>query len=196
MDRGREFAAEVQDTIRKEYCIRRKLITTRNPQANAMVERVHQTIHNMIASMGIRSRNDLLDKDFGWTGVLAAIRAAMRATVHTTTRATPSQLVFGRDAMLNVSFEADWQYIKDRKQKLILQNNKRENAKRLPHTYKVGDKVMIRLAPNRKHGADHFAGPHTVNAINNNGTVKLKKDAPGGAVYETWNIRNLDPCMA
>ena len=142
MDRGREFAAEVQDTTRKECGVRRKLIATRNPQANAMVERVHKTMHNMIASMGMRGRNDL-DKDFGWTGVLAAIRAAMRATVHTTTRATPSQLVFGRDAMLNVSFEADWQYIKDQKQKLILQNNQRENAKRLPHTYKVGDKVMI-----------------------------------------------------
>ena len=72
MDRGREFAAEVQDTTRKECGTRRKLMTTRNPQANAMVKRVHQTIHNMIASMGIRSQNDL-DKDFGWTGVLAAI---------------------------------------------------------------------------------------------------------------------------
>ena len=63
----------------------------------------------------------------------------MNSTVHTTLRATPTQLVFGRDAMLNVSFQANWECIKDRKQKLILQNNKQENAKRLPHTYKVGD---------------------------------------------------------
>ena len=56
--------------------------------------------------------------------------------------------------MLNVSFQADWEYICDRKQKLIIQNNKRENNKRLEHTYSVGDKVMLLDPPNRKHGAD------------------------------------------
>ena len=40
------------------------------------------------------------------------------------------QLVFGRDAVLNNQFEADWKYIRDRKRKLIEQNNTRENAKR------------------------------------------------------------------
>mgnify|MGYP003536199076 CR=1 FL=1 len=38
MDRGSEFAAEVSDRIRNEYGITRKLITTRNPQANSIVE--------------------------------------------------------------------------------------------------------------------------------------------------------------
>ena len=119
----------------------------------------------------------------------------MRSTVHTTLRATPTQLVFGRDALLNVSFQADWQYIKERKQKLILQNNKRENAKRMHHHYTVGDQVMVRRDPNRKHGTRQFSGPYTVTRVNDNGTVKLSKATPGGAVFETWNIRNIDPCM-
>jgi hypothetical protein len=34
MDRGSEFAAEVRKMLNKEYPIKRKLITTRNPQAN------------------------------------------------------------------------------------------------------------------------------------------------------------------
>jgi hypothetical protein len=54
--------------------------------------------------------------------------------------ATPTQLVFRRDAFLPVAFEADWNYIAERKQRLIVQNNKRENAKRRPHTYSVNDK--------------------------------------------------------
>jgi hypothetical protein len=37
------------------------------------------------------------------------------------------QLVFGRDAVLNTKFKADWKYIRDRKQKLIEHNNAREN---------------------------------------------------------------------
>ena len=64
MDRGKEFAAEVQETIHHEYGIRRKLITTRNPQANAMVERVHQTVHNMVRSLYITGKQDL-DNTFG-----------------------------------------------------------------------------------------------------------------------------------
>ena len=195
MDRGKEFMAEVRETLKNEYGISRKVITTRNPQANSIVERVHQVFHNMIRTIGIRDSRDL--SDYGWTGVLSAVRQAMRSVVHTTMRATPTQLVFGRDALLNVSFEADWQYIKDRKQKLILQNNKRENATRIPHQYTVGDRVMVRRDPNRKHGSNQFKGPYTVTNVYDNGTVKLTRATPaGGAVFETWNIRNIDPCMA
>lgn len=194
MDRGKEFAAEVKDLLKDEYGITRKLITTRNPQANSIVERVHQVLHNMIRSLNIRDSRDL--DSYGWEGVLAAVRQAMRSTVHTTLRATPTQLVFGRDALLNVSFEANWQYIKERKQKLIVQNNKRENAKRTDHQYTIGDQVMVRQDPNRKHGSDQFRGPYTVTRVNDNGTVKLSRATNGGAVYETWNIRNIDPCMA
>jgi transposase InsO family protein len=195
LDRGSEFAAEVQRAIKDQYGITKKLITTRNPQANSVVERVHQVIHNMIRVWGIRTKKDL-DKDFRWLGILSAVRQAIASTVHTTTRATPSQLVFGRDALLNVSFVADWQYIKERKQKLILQNNKKENKTRRPHQYQVGDRVMIKEDPNRKHGADRYSGPFTLTQVNNNGTVKLSKVARrGGAVIETWNVRNIDPCM-
>ena len=129
-----------------------------------MVERVHQTIHNMIAFMQVKSKANL-DEEFVLTGMLSTIRAAMRATVHTITRTPPSQLVFGRDTMLNVLFKDNWQYIKDCKQKLILQNNERENAKRIPRTYNIGDKVMIRLAPSPKQGHNRFVGPHTLTAI-------------------------------
>ena len=51
--------------------------------------------------------------------------------MHTTNRATPTQLVFDRDAMLNISFEADWQCIKERKQHRVLRT-KTPNAKPMP----------------------------------------------------------------
>ena len=71
MDRGREFAAEVCETLKNEYGINRKMITTRNPQANSIIERVHQVIHNMIRSIGIRDARDL--GHYGWTGILSAV---------------------------------------------------------------------------------------------------------------------------
>ena len=195
MDRGREFRAEVEKTLRDEYGLRRKFITTRNPQANSMVERAHQTIHNLIAVQGIKSRDDLINGS--WDGILTAVRFAMNATIHTTLRATPAQLVFNRDAIHNVRFEANWQYIKDRRQRLIQQNNDRENATRIPHQYNVNDTVMIEQYQHRKYGHPKYKGPYTVDRVNDNGTVRLRHaTANGGTVYQTWNIRKIHPYKA
>ena len=192
MDRGKEFAAEVSKTLRDEYGIERKLITTRNPQANAIIERIHQVVGDMLRTRDVQGKHDL-DEDFGWTGILSAVRRAINSLVHTTTRATPTQLVFGRDALLNVSFVADWQYIRERKQNLILQNNKRENKTRTDHTYQVGDQVMIRQDPHRKLEGARFTGPYTVTQVYDNGTVQLTQAGNGGAVSQRWNIRQLRP---
>ena len=37
------------------------------------------------------------------------------------------QLVFGRDAIFNIPFVADWDYIRQRKQHIIHDNNRCEN---------------------------------------------------------------------
>jgi transposase InsO family protein len=191
MDRGVEFMGEVRKTLEKEYGARLKVITTRNPQANSMVERSHQTIRNMIRSQNIQSKNDLENGD--WTGVLNAVRFAMRATLHTTMRATPMQLVYGRDAVHNIRFEADWQYLKARRQQVIKHNNERENSKRTPHTYTVGDSVMVDQPLHRKYGTPKYKGPYTVDSVNDNGTLRLRIPKGVGAIYETWNIRNIHP---
>ena len=128
----------------------------------------------MIRTFNVTDKNDL-DPRFGFEGILSAVRRGVNATVHTTLRATPTQLVFGRDAILNVNFEADWHYIKERKQKRILQNNKAENKNRKEHTYSIGDKVGIRQDPSRKHGEPHNRGPYTVTKVNDNGTAQSEK---------------------
>jgi len=122
----------------------------------------------------------------------------MNSTVHTTARAMPTQLVFGRDAMLNTTFQADGQFIRERKQRLIIQNNKRENAKCKPHTYNVGDVVVAKTGKGRKHGSNPYLDPMRITQVYDNGTVKLVKVANnnGGAVSQTWNIRNIEPHMA
>jgi len=45
-------------------------------------------------------------------GLLSVVSFAMRETVHTTQCATPMQLVFNCNAIHNVCFEANLQYIK------------------------------------------------------------------------------------
>ena len=162
-----------------------------------MIERAHLTIGNMIRQQRFFADpddNTLSDAD-RIDSALSAIGFAMRATVHTTTGATPTQLVFGRDHMLNTQFIADWNLIKQRKQRVINQNNARENAKRKQHTYHVGDKVKVLQKPSLKFGSgDQYSGPYTITNVNENGTARLRRDtANGGAIYETWNIRNISP---
>jgi len=91
MDKGKEFAREVSETLKNEYGIKRKIITSRNPQVNSMIERCHKTLHNMIRSAQIKDKWDL-DSFLRFKGVLAACRKAMNSAVHTTACATPSPL--------------------------------------------------------------------------------------------------------
>jgi hypothetical protein len=74
----------------------------------------------------------------------------VQSTFHTTLQNTPGQLVFGCDMILNVKHEANWEYIRARKQNIILKN-KAENAKRIPHTYNVGSKVLIKRGTENKY---------------------------------------------
>ena len=108
-----------------------------------------------------------------------------------TNQATPMQLVFGRDALMNIKFKADWKYIKQRKQEIILKNNKTENQNRIPHTYQIGDQVLLDIidTSKSKYGMNPFDGPFTVKHVNDNGTAVLQM----GAVLDTWNIRNIKP---
>ena len=65
--------------------------------------------------------------------LLGSVAWAICSTHHTTLQATPGQLVFGRDMLLNLKFVADWEAIKLRKQRDVNKNNSRENSLRIHH---------------------------------------------------------------
>ena len=68
-DRGSEFKAEVTPIIKNDYGIKPKPTTTRNPQVNAMVERVNQTIGNVIRTFQVYDNDSVNDVD-PWFGIL------------------------------------------------------------------------------------------------------------------------------
>jgi hypothetical protein len=113
--------------IKNDYGIKVKPITVRNPQANAIVERVHQVIGNIIRTFELES--SYLDEDDPFKGILSATAFAVRSTFHTSLQSTPGQLVFGRGMIFNIQHIANWEYVKQRKQKIINLNNKKENTK-------------------------------------------------------------------
>jgi hypothetical protein len=75
-----------------DFGIKRKVISTQNPQANVIVERAHQTLGNLIRSFQLQDK-PYYDLDNPWEGFLAAVAFALRSTYHTTLLATPGQLV-------------------------------------------------------------------------------------------------------
>jgi hypothetical protein len=72
----------------------------------------------------------------------------------------------------------------------MARNNKRENASRINHDNKVGDKVLLKKPGKhlRKLEAPR-TGPHTVSAIYDNGTLHIQKVNVNERVY----IRRLFP---
>ena len=76
-------------------------VTSHNPQANAICERMHQTVGNVLRTLlyvnppqNLGQANELIDS------ALAPATHAMRANVHTGLRSSPEALAFGRDMFL------------------------------------------------------------------------------------------------
>jgi hypothetical protein len=185
-DGGSEYKG-IFNQMRLNYGMKRNTTTAYNPQANGIVERVHQVLNNCLRTFELEER--ALDDVDPWGPFLSATAYAIRSTVHTTLAASPAQLVFGRDMFLPVKFKADWAAIKLRRQTEIDRNNARENNKRLRHEYKVGDKVLLTVPGINPKLSTPRKGPYPITRVYSNGTIRIQR----GAVTERVNIRRVTP---
>ena len=96
--------AEFSKMCQNNYVLKRKHKITRNPQSNAIIEKIHQTIGNIIRTFDVSS---IVNND-PWSGILAATMFAVRATYHTTLQEYPMKLLFGQDSILNIKHVSDW----------------------------------------------------------------------------------------
>ena len=187
-DNGSEFKKYFQ-ALCNEYGLNKRPTTVKNPQANGIIERVHQVINNMIRCFELDKLD--LDPNDPFLDIVARISWAVRSTYHTTLQASPGQLVFGRDMLFDIDFTADWHKIYDRKQQIINKNNLRENKNRIDFDYQIGDKVTKKndyLKINKKADLAN-KGPYRVVEVFNNGTVTIRRNN----VEEIINIRRIDP---
>ena len=121
VDRGNEFLAKFREMIISDYGIMVKPITLRNPLANAILERVHQTIGNILRTF--KQQNMVLDAKYQRDGILTSTMFALRTIVHTTTQYTPGQLIFGCNSILYWHHNVDWEIISNKKEDLISKGN-------------------------------------------------------------------------
>ena len=185
-DNGSEFKDVFSATCRN-YGVKEKHSTSHNPQSNGVIERIHQVVGNSLRTFQLESAN--LTENDPWTPYLASVAWAVRSTYHTILNATPGQLVFGRDMVLPIQFQADWARIKLRKQETINKSNAQENARRISHDYQVGEKVLLEKPGIIQKMSQPRQGPYEITKVHTNGTVRIRR----GHVTERVNIRRLTP---
>ena len=185
-DNGSEFKKDFIPLL-EDFAIKPKPTTIKNPQSNAIIERVHQVVGDMLRVHDLK--NYSFDEIDPWGPILQNIAYAIRSTHHTTTNASPGQLVFGRDMLFNIPFTPDWTQIEHNKQKLINKSNIAENDKRVEYDYEVGDDVFIYRDGHYRKLEGPFLGPFTIVQVYTNGTVRIRR----GTTSERISIRRLTP---
>ncbi|MGH7973972.1 MAG: hypothetical protein ACREBR_00500 [bacterium] len=187
-DNGNEFLGFEFQEMLDSYGVLTKPTTIRNPQANAIVERSHQVIGDMLRTKELT--RVVLNAEDPFVDIIPQIAFAMRSTVHITLQATPGQLIFGRDMVLPIQFVANWRVITERKQRLIEKSNRRENEGRVAHIYEVGDMVLVDHGRPVPKLARRTEGPYEVVRVYINGTVDIRL-CP--VIIERINIRRIRP---
>ena len=189
-DNGGEFNGFIFQELLESWGIKDVPTTSRNPTANAICERMHQTVGNILRTMiytdpphTVTEAKKLVDK------ALATAMHAMRASVSTTLGSSPGALVFGRDMFLNIPLIADWQLIAQRREQLVNESLRRQNLKRRRYDYIVGQRVLKKVHDPTKLG-ERTEGPYTINIVHVNGTVTIEL-SPG--VTERINVRRIIP---
>eukprot|EP00957_Ditylum_brightwellii_P107334 8190249-Ditylum_brightwellii.AAC.1 len=84
----------------KDFGLKSKTTTIRNPQANAVLDHVHQVVGNMLCTQELEKRS--FTKDDPWGEVLASTTWAISSTYHAMLGATPGQLIYGRDMLHDI----------------------------------------------------------------------------------------------
>ena len=193
-DNGGEFIGqEFQDTL-KHYGIQDCATTSKNPQANSIIERMHLTAGAIFRSMVTEAQKNnrrLLPEDIDdyVDTAISSTQYAISATVHSITRESPGAFIYQRDMMLPVQNLANWESIRLKKGKQIEKNWIRENNKRKPFDWRVGMEVMVEELTRYKLNPKAI-GPFTIHAVHTNGTVTIQRKP---RFYERINIRRLKP---
>jgi transposase InsO family protein len=96
-DNGGEYKNKFEELV-NNYGIKKKNSTPFNPQSNGIIERVHLTLNDSLRIAEIDGRE--MDEKDPWGPFLASAVYSICSTFHTTLKATPGQLVVGRDMVL------------------------------------------------------------------------------------------------
>jgi hypothetical protein len=175
-DQGSEFVGHCFQTMLDERNVVHRPTTVKNPQANAICERLHQTAGNASRVLihahppqNVNNAAFLIDTALSTAACLA------RASIHSALKISPGALVFHRDMTLDVPVIADLHLLQQQRQALIDKNLLRANRRRVLHDCQPTDKVSL-LTHEPDKLDPQAAGPCTVHSVHANGTVTVNRN--------------------
>ncbi len=168
---GSEFKLDFE-SLCESYGIKRKPTTIRNPQANAICERVHQVLGTMMRTSEIDMVESIEPADIDTFIDNAAW--VIPSTYHTVLKASPDAAIFTRNMLFDIPFIADWKQIAEHRQRQTDLGNERGNKTRVNYDYKVGKKVLIcKDGILRKAESRWIKEPWTIMTVHTNGTIRI-----------------------
>ena len=185
-DNGSEFKLYFQHLL-KEYGVEKKPTTIKNPQANGILERAHQTFGNMLRTAELDMADSVEPGDV--EDFIDNAAWAIRSTHHTVLKSSPGAAIFGRDMMFNIPHMADWTEIGKYRQAQVKRNTDRENAQRSDFDYYVGGLVLVKKSGILRKAETKWTGPYRITTVHTNGTIRIQR----GALSERLNIRRVKP---
>jgi hypothetical protein len=127
----------------EQYNIQRQPTTVKNPQANAICERMHQAVGNSLCVLKQWTPpNHLDDAHLLIDTTLANAMYTTHATFHSGLMTTPGALSFGHDMVMNIPSIADLTLIQNNHQRLIDERAIRSNTRCHSYDYQPGQEVL------------------------------------------------------
>ena len=89
-----------------EYRITAKPITLGSPMSNAVLEKIHQVIGNLVRNFDIYTQT-YVEKHYPGTGILVVSAFVIISTTNRQKVYSPGKLIFGRDMILPIKHRVD-----------------------------------------------------------------------------------------
>jgi len=189
-DQGGEFIGPEFQRLLYDAGIASAPSTARNPQSNAIVERLHLTMGNSLrAQLLDKEPRTLIEAENIMTTAMSNALHAVRTNVSESTGFAPGALAFHRDMLHNLPVTFDLDTIKQRRQLRVDKDIQRINSKRYSYDYQVGQQVMKKVFDYTKLDP-RWNGPFEITQVHINGNLTIQLTPH---LRERINIRRVKP---
>jgi hypothetical protein len=189
-DNGGEFVGPEFQFLLQGCRIKDAPTSSKNPQANAICEQMHQTVGNVLQTLqhvgppqDVTKAKDFIDE------ALSIATHAMGTGINTTLGSSSGNLVFNRDMFLNIPLIVDWHAVTQKREHLINKNLICENCKQKCYDYMPTQKILKMRHKTCKLG-QKTSGPYKIMQTHVNGTLTVELK-PG--ISERIIIRRVIP---
>ena len=183
-DQGSEFRNQLNAELTTTFGIKHRLTTAYHPQANGLDERYNQTLINSLSKFAQQCRGK-------WDDKLAEVVYAYNTAVQESSRCTPFEAMFGRQAKLPIDFNLDEDYDPDKKLKQHLGSHDPPEEAIAMNRKRIEETVKKNVEKAQRKQKEYYDAKHGASSCYTIGSLVYKKDfrrkkRRGGKLDNKW----------